>query len=303
MPWAASGVWRRPAASASVVRIARSLDTARGLARRAGHAAGLHVRFLRSPIGDARTRLGVALCADRAVATRSAEMPWFGRRLAFDSPWTPLLMLGYPREVAAILAAAPELGSRPRVLDVGANIGQFAATLLAMRPEARVWSLEPNPHVLPLLERNAAGDARWRVLPFGCAAADEDADLWFVPGRSSQGSVFAANATLGLLSGHAERTTVPLRRLSAALRAEHDLPDRFDLVKVDVEGAERGVVEGLAEVGWRYLMVEVSTGREGRMTESELLDLLRRGHPAARVVATLSRTTACTEVLLADPAG
>ncbi len=151
----------------------------------------------------------------------------------------------------------------------------------------------------PLLSANAEGDPAWHVLPFGCAAGDDDAEFWFVAGKSSQGSVFRGNATLGLLGGEAERATVKLRRLSSAFRTEHGIPAAFDLVKVDVEGAERSALQGLDDIEWRYLMVEVSHQREGRMTTDELMTLVRATHPGARVVTTLTADDACVELLLA----
>jgi hypothetical protein len=55
------------------------------------------------------------------------------------------------------------------------------------------------------------------------------------------------------------------------------LPDRereFTLVKVDVEGYERMVIAELANLSWRYLLIEIG-GARGGLTADEALALLR----------------------------
>jgi len=62
-------------------------------------------------------------------------------------------------------------GWRPRVLDIGANVGAFGAWALHRWPGCLVESYEPNPRAFAVLEENSA-DRRvaWKVYPCGLGA-------------------------------------------------------------------------------------------------------------------------------------
>ncbi len=47
------------------------------------------------------------------------------------------------------------------IIDVGANVGQFAAQIRALSPEVQIHSVEPNPVVYQALANQAARDNRW----------------------------------------------------------------------------------------------------------------------------------------------
>lgn len=47
------------------------------------------------------------------------------------------------------------------VIDVGANVGQFAHAVRALSPHVYIHSVEPNPRVYKTLVANAANDKRW----------------------------------------------------------------------------------------------------------------------------------------------
>ena len=53
------------------------------------------------------------------------------------------------------------------VIDVGANVGQFASAVRGLSPNVYIHSVEPNPDVYKTLEAQAASDKRW--LTYECA--------------------------------------------------------------------------------------------------------------------------------------
>lgn len=71
------------------------------------------------------------------------------------------------------------------VLDVGANIGQFAKQARSMGYRGRIVSFEPVPDLVEVLERAAADDPDWHVMP--CALGNEDgtAEINWSPGTLS----------------------------------------------------------------------------------------------------------------------
>lgn len=126
-----------------------------------------------------------------------------------------------------------------RVLDVGANIGYFSLLSAAcVGEEGRVYAFEPEPQNFALLEENIALNGyQGRITP--CRAA-----LGSAPGT---GRLYLSPDNFGDHQLHEEtpgRDSVPV---ALAVGAEwfRGRESRLDLVKVDVQGAEYEVVQGL----------------------------------------------------------
>jgi FkbM family methyltransferase len=124
------------------------------------------------------------------------------------------------------------------VIDVGANIGYntlHAARLVGRR--GRVVAIEPTPDNLAVLRRNvaAAGLRNVAIEPVAAGSARGTHDLFV------RGAVSAVNS-LFPLSCYASVTDVlqvPVVPLDALVEGP------VDLVKIDVEGAELDVLEGM----------------------------------------------------------
>lgn len=224
-----------------------------------------------------------------AVALGRRMAPWMAFPMAYEARFESVLMHLHQSMVLHFLSEL-DLPRGARVLDIGANIGQFGVALLSVRPDLEIVSLEPNPVSRGLLERNASRHpARWSVVAAGLSSEPGPATLWYVPGRSAQGSMIRANASRGMLgSPEDEVTAVRVDLISAATLLERlsDHQRDFTLVKVDVEGYEREVIGELARLSWRYLLIEVGGTRGGvtaldaqTQLENEGLDVtLRLGH-------------------------
>ncbi len=208
-----------------------------------------------------------------ALLTLRHHIFYLGSVLHYDNFWTPALLQHYPSEINRLSKIVP-LAELRTVLDVGANLGQFAITLKRFFPQLEVSSFEPNQAIFSLLQANANAVSGWRVFPYAVGAQDETLALHYVPGKSCQGSFFQKNAALGLLRSEVVRTEVVVKNLSADFLRVCDLPQKFDLVKIDVEGAERSVLSGLTGVQWKYLYIECSSGREGSISEEEVVGIL-----------------------------
>jgi FkbM family methyltransferase len=118
-----------------------------------------------------------------------------------------------------------------RVADVGANIGIFS--LLAADRGATVTAIEPHPANFTWLERNTAG---WAV---ECRQA---AVLGHVPPGGEvtlvEASGHTAHHVAGTHAGEPEGEATPVPAISFA----ELVGEGYDLVKLDVEGAEFGIV-------------------------------------------------------------
>ena len=114
------------------------------------------------------------------------------------------------------------LPDRPRVVDLGANIGMFGIRALRDLNPSIITSVEADPYNAQVLRRNAANvpmGSDWRVIEaFAAPAGDSKVD--FVVGQF-------AESRSGEAGGHSVPTVDAFT-----------LMDDADMVKIDIEGAE-----------------------------------------------------------------
>jgi FkbM family methyltransferase len=127
-------------------------------------------------------------------------------------------------------------------LDIGANVGYFAIALAnRLGPGGHVLAFEPHPDLVGLMERSIQLNGLENVVKVHqCAVSDHDGmvQLFYPDAHLGQGSISRAAA-------------VPGRTLSVQARRLDDfLPQDMtvDLVKIDVEGHELGVLQGMRNV-------------------------------------------------------
>ena len=139
------------------------------------------------------------------------------------------------------------LEERPwtHVLDVGANYGEILLNV-DLPTNARIIAFEPNPRILPYLERNLA-HANLRIEIIGSAVSDRTGSAIFVMNRGSSGASHLARPNEAAVD-ESDRVIVPTTTLTAALDGEAAASLMRVLVKIDVEGHEVPVVRGLLPV-------------------------------------------------------
>jgi FkbM family methyltransferase len=149
----------------------------------------------------------------------------------------------WEREIVALLATAAKPGTT--IFDVGANIGVSVIPLLVASGDIRVVSFEPSPSVLPYLLRTHAKSRfrdRWEIVSKAVTAkANEEIEfVTFPPGSD----VYEGIRNTGR-GGAGTVTRVATTTLDAEWKARNQ--PKVSLVKIDVEGAELGVLEGALE--------------------------------------------------------
>ena len=85
------------------------------------------------------------------------------------------------QEVARLLRAT----EANIVLDVGANVGQYALSLREIGYLGQIASFEPVGEPFARLQAAAAGDDLWTVHPYALGAEDGEAEIQRVPGTMS----------------------------------------------------------------------------------------------------------------------
>jgi FkbM family methyltransferase len=126
----------------------------------------------------------------------------------------------------------------PVILDVGSNIGLAILFFKKLFPRAKVIGFEPDPEAFEVLTRNVGENRLDGVRTLNRAVHGGTEIVHLYRDRATPGSP--------QISTRSERvggaaTAVPATRLS-----EH-VKERVDFLKLDVEGAERAVVEELEQ--------------------------------------------------------
>jgi len=153
-------------------------------------------------------------------------------------------------------------------IDVGANLGEWTVPLArSVGAAGRVIAIEPAPRSAAALEATLAANALRQAEIFRCAIGDHDGQTEFAVPVVTSARTDTGRARIGPGCTGYEALRVPLRRLES-LAAELTL-DRLDLIKIDVEGHERQVLDGAASILDQYrptLVMETGHAAEGDRT-------------------------------------
>lgn len=129
------------------------------------------------------------------------------------------------------------------VLDVGANIGNYAKNILKISPDIQIYAFEPHPITykkltMPVLSKN--------FHPFNMAVGSKNCESQLYDYEDRDGSPHASiyNEVIeGIHRGKAVAHDIKIRRLDSFLK-EYFI-DSVDLLKIDTEGNELDVLKGL----------------------------------------------------------
>ena len=129
---------------------------------------------------------------------------------------------------APVEQALRDLGRPPEIVDLGANIGLFGADMLRRFPDAHVVAFEPEPSNAEVHRRSVEANParRWELVE--AAAGTSEGTVRFATGLFSNSSIVGDDA-------ESASVEVPLRDALPSM-------ERADLVKIDIEGAEWGLI-------------------------------------------------------------
>lgn len=123
------------------------------------------------------------------------------------------------------------------VADVGANIGAHTIALASLVPDGGVFAFEPLRHLYLLLCGNIALNGLVNVMPYHAAVGATRGSLLVPPIDYTRDAPFGGCNLTTIEHGN----PVPMIPLD-------DLLPRVDMIKADVEGMERHVLEGSARL-------------------------------------------------------
>ena len=138
--------------------------------------------------------------------------------------------------------------SDPVVLDIGAHRGYYAFQAADVLAGGTVYAFEPDPTNFEALKRGIEANGFGNVRAERCAVGDADTTA------ELKTSVCSNSHTLGSIPDgvewkyRGETVETKVQRLDSYLSEAGLSPEDVDLVKIDVEGHETAVFEGLTEL-------------------------------------------------------
>ncbi len=129
-----------------------------------------------------------------------------------------------------------------RIVDAGANIGVSAVYFAQQYPEAHIDCFEPNPGALPYLRANVAAYKDVEVHPYALAATEGTMNF-FIDADIDGSSVASSVDLMSSKRRPSKEISVEARKLSSFIEGP------VDILKMDIEGGEWGVMEDLIASG------------------------------------------------------
>jgi FkbM family methyltransferase len=182
----------------------------------------------------------------------------------------------YPVRIATTLAW---LGAGT-VLDVGANIGQYASALRASGYRGDIISCEPLSDAFEHLQRRSSGDPRWEVVrtAVGETVGSTDINISANSYSSSLLPMTSAHSDAAPGSEFVAAETVPVTTV-AELVATRGIDPGRSLLKIDTQGYEAQVLDGTGDLLERFAAVSLELSfvplYEGQQLFDELTARLR----------------------------
>lgn len=126
--------------------------------------------------------------------------------------------------------------------DIGANIGYYTLFFSLLAPLGSVYAFEPVPQTYDLLQKNVALNNLKNVFVHKIALSKKDGKQNFVIAEDSAFSSFFSTERVGI------KELIPIQCQSLdSYAAEYHIP-RINFIKMDVEGAEKWILEGASRV-------------------------------------------------------
>lgn len=164
--------------------------------------------------------------------------------------------------------------SAPRILDVGANIGQFSSAAKLFYPDAKITAFEPDPEVFKILSATHQNQFNVTLHNFGLGERNET--KVFYRNRLSAMSSFVNDSSVKKIG----TVSLPLKTLDSPGQKQ------CDLLKIDAEGYELEVLNGARNTlkATSYLLVELSLDRKIAHSNLEILNFIYNECPRSHII-------------------
>lgn len=143
----------------------------------------------------------------------------------------------YDKDVVKVVRRIVTPGSC--ALDIGANVGYYSRLLSRLGgSEGRVFAFEPTPHTMTYLRRNTQRCANLKCIGTAVGDYNGTADFFIHPSSCSSNSLYELTPT---------NTTASVPMVTIDTFVQDNNIANIGFVKIDVEGAELRVIQGMRE--------------------------------------------------------
>lgn len=129
---------------------------------------------------------------------------------------------------------------KPIIFDCGANVGFATIYFKWLYPESEIYAFEPDKRTFEVLKKNILQNKLDKVYLFNVAISNRDGKIDFFIDLKNPGSVVMSTKRERTLK---DKITVDCISLSSLIKNKN-IP-KIDLVKMDIEGSEKEVIEDL----------------------------------------------------------
>lgn len=235
-----------------------------------------------------------------SILSNKRNIKYLGKTFFYDNRFVPVILQQYPSEISKIKTYIP-LDTLSNVLDIGANIGQWAFTLKKFYPRLKIYSFEPNKEVFNILKRNSGNVRDWYVYNYGISQKTSKRKLHYSPEASAEASFYQENLDQNYTRSEKKEIIVDTIALDVKQINKLNLPNKYDLVKIDVEGAEMEVLKSLKNINFDYLYIEVSVKRKSDGNLDNILDWIKNNKKIKPIILNYSlpdKNSPCAEVII-----
>lgn len=169
--------------------------------------------------------------------------------IEYDTPYATKTFLAAVYDFFVESQRRSLFSSKPIIIDIGANIGQFLFATKSFFPNALVYSVEPDPEIFKILKKNSKSLNNVKLFNFAISDTEGPADFYV----SSEFSEWSSLKKSSSSSKKVKVETILGDKIFSHIK-------NIDLLKVDVEGTEFKVIKGMKKTlqKSRYLIIEVS---------------------------------------------
>jgi len=206
-----------------------------------------------------------------AAVFRGRECAKIGLRRSLYRFNLDLVRDPFPRRVVTTLAWLRV----DTVLDVGANVGQYASALRANGFAGRIVSCEPMSAEHAVLARRAARDPRWTSVQAAVGAVTGEIDINVSANSYSSSLLPMSRAHVAAVPNSSQVRTERVRLTTIPiLVAEEVIDPSRTLLKVDTQGYEAEVLNGAGQMASEFPAIQLELSYaclyEGQPTAEEL---------------------------------
>jgi FkbM family methyltransferase len=169
------------------------------------------------------------------------------------------------------------------VLDVGANVGQYAKSLRDLGYSGRIVSFEPLSSAYSQLKTASKKDLLWEIAPQTAIGNQEGEIIINIAGNSQSSSALPmldAHVQSAPESAYSGSETVKLSRLDTLAKDYIKSETKSIFLKIDVQGLEKQVLEGataiLPLVKGIKLELSLVPLYEGQVLFKEMIDIVEK---------------------------